>query len=156
MTITIPSGLQAGLKKANCLQDIVRSNMIIGKTGNSILATTLKQMYSEEIKGSVYSHPIEDWGHSAGTLIGMTNLQRGVPILGDLPLLGESYNSVELYAEHFVPERNETLRFYLEEDVYWGGENGTWEWVWGRQEEFHLIRSDGEESGVRSRVQELK
>jgi hypothetical protein len=130
--------------------------MIIGQTGNTILKNALQQMRSEGIEGSVYSHPIGDWGHSAGTLIGMTNLQSGVPVLGDLPLLDRTYYSVELYAEHFVVERNETLRFYLEEDVFWDGEKGSWEWVWGRQEEFHFVRSDGGKGEGGLRVQELK
>jgi len=152
----IPAGLKAGLRKVNRLQDIVRQNMIVGKRGNEILETALKQMRREGIEGSVYSHPIGDWGHSAGTLIGMTNLQSGVPVLGDLPLLDNTYYSVELYAEHYVLERDETLNFYQEEDVYWDRETGKWEWVWGRQEEFHVIRSDGENGYGGLKVQDLK
>jgi hypothetical protein len=70
----------------------------------------------------------------------MFNLQDTVPILGDIPLINHTYYSVELYAEHFVPELNKTLNFYLEEDVHWT-EGDKWEWVWGRQENFHLIHS---------------
>lgn len=66
----IPQGLIDGLKNANRVQDIVKSNMKIGVPGNEILKTCLKQMEEEEITGRVYSHPIGDWGHSAGTLVG--------------------------------------------------------------------------------------
>ena len=75
----------------------------------------------------------------------MTNLKEGVPVLGDLPLLGEGYYSVELYAESFVKEVGEVVNFYAEEDVFFYERTGTWEWVWGRQEKFWVIRSQGEE-----------
>lgn len=67
----IPQGLKDGLKKANRLQDIVRENMKIGISGNEILTNSLEQMRSEGFDGRVYCHPIGDWGHSAGTLIGI-------------------------------------------------------------------------------------
>lgn len=136
----IPQGLLDGLKKGNRLQDIVKSNMKPGLSGNTILANALSEMQSQNISGKIYSHPIGDWGHSAGTLIGMTNLQEGVPVLGDLPLMTDMYYSVELYVEHFVGERNETIVFPLEEDVYWDGDKEEFEWVHDRQEKFHLVR----------------
>lgn len=71
-----------------------------------------------------------------------------MPVLGELPILPDTYYSIELYAYHFVPERNETLRFRQEEDVYWVDEKRGWEFVYGRQEKFHLI--DGARSAARS------
>ncbi|TVY89696.1 hypothetical protein LAWI1_G004574 [Lachnellula willkommii] len=136
----IPEGYLGGLKQVNRLQDIVKSNMKVGTTGNDILKTSLKQMRNEGSDGRIYCHPIGDWGHSAGTLIGMFNLQQGVEVLGDLPLLDNTYYSVELYAEYFVAERNQTMNFYQEEDVYWNDGTKDWDWVWGRQEKFHLVR----------------
>jgi hypothetical protein len=68
----IPKGLKDGLKKANCLQDILKHEMgkSVGKNGNDILKSTLDIMRKEGLEGSIYSHPIGDWGHWAGTLIG--------------------------------------------------------------------------------------
>lgn len=60
-------------------------------------------------------------------------------MLGELPILPNTYYSIELYAYHFIPERNETIRFRQEEDVAWSEESQSWEWVYGRQERFHLI-----------------
>ncbi|KAK3689921.1 putative lipoprotein [Podospora appendiculata] len=143
----IPRGFIEGLKKGNRLQDIVKSNMKIGRTGNEILKASLDQMRSEGIEGTVYSHPIGDWGHSAGPVIGMTNLQDGVPVLGDLPLLPNMYYSVELLVEHFVPERNATLQFPLEEDIRHvpgsseGDDDSVWLWAYARQERFHVVRT---------------
>ena len=76
----------------------------------------------------------------------MTNLQDGVPVLGDLPLLSNTYYSIELLVRHFVPERNATWSFPLEEDITWDFDQATksaspWKWAFGRQERFHLVRS---------------
>jgi hypothetical protein len=69
----------------------------------------------------------------------MTNLQDGVPVLGDLPLLKNTYYSIELYAAHYVPERNMTIKFPQEEDVFWNEETGTWDWVFGQQTKFLFV-----------------
>ncbi|KAI0172938.1 hypothetical protein GGR52DRAFT_546784 [Hypoxylon sp. FL1284] len=141
----VPKGMIEGLKKVNRLQDIVKSNMKIGMTGNEILKAARDQMQSEGIEGKIYCHATGEWGHSAGSVIGMTNLQENVPVLGDLPLLKNTYYSIELFAEHFVPEKNKTIVFPQEEDVYWDEDTNSWEWVYGRQEELLLVRTPAED-----------
>lgn len=84
---------------------------------------------------------------------GFTNLPEFVPVLGELPLLPGTFFSVELFAQHFVPERNESLRFMLEEDAYWVDEQKRWAFVRGRQERFHLV--NGSDSG-RSQDQKME
>ena len=72
-----------------------------------------------------------------------------MPVLGELPLVTKTFFSVELFARHFVPERNESLRFMLEEDAHWVAERQRWEFVRGRQERFHLVNASASHRGGR-------
>lgn len=67
----IPESLVEGLRKANRLQDITRAQMQVGLTGNQILGNIRAQMAREEIEGKIYCHAVGQFGHSAGTVIGM-------------------------------------------------------------------------------------
>ncbi|KAI0321941.1 hypothetical protein OF83DRAFT_1050268 [Amylostereum chailletii] len=134
-----PVGVEAGLRKSNRMQDIQLEVMRPGITGNQVLRACLAKMKEEGIEGQVYSHPIGDWGHAPGAVMGFTNLPTYVPVLGELPVLPNTFYSIELYAYHYIPERNETIRYRQEEDVYWVEEKQGWQWVYGRQEHLHLI-----------------
>ena len=134
-----PAGLRAGLAAANRLQDIAMMEARVGVTGNAALAAARKRAIAEGITPSIYTHPIGYHGHGAGTTLGMTDYQQGVPGSGDYPFHANTWYSIELNATHEVPEWDGTpVRFPLEEDAMLG-ENG-WEWVLGRQSSFHLIR----------------
>ncbi len=136
----VPSGIRNTLSKSNRLQDIVVSFMGVGKSGNQVLSESLAAMKSEGIEGSVYSHPIGEHGHGAGTLIGLWDRQQGVPGRGDVPLIENTWYAVELQAGAKVPEwGNQVVRSAQEEDVYID-ESGAVRWVLERQTEFHLIR----------------
>ena len=70
-----PPSLKQGLRDSNRLQDFVRHQMTPGKTGDQVLAAIFDDMKNAELQGLIYSHPIGDYGHSAGALIGMANIQ---------------------------------------------------------------------------------
>jgi len=136
----VPAGLKLALKNGNALQDIVLRNLRPGRTGNEILATSLDAMKTSGIKGTIYSHPIGDHGHAAGPLIGLWDRQQGVPGRGDVPLLANTWFSIELSATTPVPEwKGQEVQMGLEEDAAVDAE-GKASWVAPRQTEFHLVR----------------
>jgi len=72
----------------------------------------------EGIVPSIYCHPIGYHGHAAGTPIGMTDYQQGVPIRGDYMFYPYTWHSIELNATFKVPEwGGQAVRFPLEEDA---------------------------------------
>ena len=136
----VPADLKAVLSRSNRLQDIVIDAMKIGRTGNQVLAKALEQMKKEGIEGSVYSHPIGEHGHGAGAIIGLWDRQMGVSGRGDVPLIPDTWYSVELQAGAPVPEwGGQIVRSPQEEDVSIGLD-GTVRWIAERQIKFHLVR----------------
>lgn len=135
-----PAGLLAALHRANRLQDLLLAEMVPGRTGNQVLASTLRRMQEEGIDGTVYTHPIGDHGHGAGPTIGLWDRQDGVPGRGDVPLRPSTWFSIELQATTPVPEWDgQPVRMALEEEARLD-EDGARLWVLRRQETLHLVR----------------
>jgi len=135
-----PEGLKQALQVGNQLQDIVMHEMQPGRTGNEALRSSLTAMRSAGIDGTVYSHPIGEYGHGAGPLIGLWDRQDGVPGNGDVELRPATWYSIELQATSAVPEWDgQRVRMALEEDAGLTAE-GTMQWILRRQSEFHLVR----------------
>jgi Xaa-Pro aminopeptidase len=135
-----PQGLKDGLKAANRLQDLTMRFARVAETGNQALADARAQAIKEGIVPSIYCHPVGYHGHGAGTPIGMTDYQDGVPIRGDYPFYAYTWHSIELNATHKVPEwGGQAVRFALEEDAAIMPD-GKWDWIDGRQTEFYLIK----------------
>jgi Xaa-Pro aminopeptidase len=135
-----PAGIREALKNTNRLQDLTLERMHPGRTGNEVLADVLHAMREAKIDGSVYTHPIGDHGHAAGPLIGLWDLQTGVPGRGDVRLLPGTWFSIELGAKTPVPEWDgQELEVALEEDAVLD-ENGKMSWVLKRQSEYHLVK----------------
>jgi Xaa-Pro aminopeptidase len=135
-----PAGILAALAASNRLQDIAMAEMRPGRTGNEALATTLERMRAAGIDGTVYSHPVGDNGHAAGPLIGLWDRQDGVPGRGDVPILADTWFSIELQAATAVPEWDGQLVRSMQEEDAAIDADGTIAWVLRRQTAFHLVR----------------
>jgi hypothetical protein len=136
----VPEGIKQALRNSNRLQDILLENMKTGLPGNKILTNTLAQMRREGIDGTVYTHPVGEHGHGAGPLIGLWDRQEGVPGRGDVPLLPNTWHSIELQATTPVPEwGGQKVRSAQEEDAEVNGA-GEVRWVLRRQTQFHIVR----------------
>ena len=136
----VPAGLQKALANSNRMQDIAFEEMRPGRSGNEVLAAMLAQMKKEGIEGTMYSHPVNDYGHGAGPLIGLWDRQEGVPGRGDVLLLPSTWFSIELQATTAVPEwGGQGVRSAQEEDAILGPE-GKMRWVLGRQTKYHLVK----------------
>jgi methionine aminopeptidase len=132
-----PEFLKNALKRANRLQDIFTANFEEGKTGNEILKQSRDQAIAEDIKPSIYTHPIGYHGHGAGPTLGMWDSQQGVPHTGDYPLHLDTAYSIELNAATFSEEWNKEIRIMLEEDAYFDRDGVNY--IDGRQTELILI-----------------
>ena len=135
-----PAGIREALRTTNRLQDLTLERMQPGRSGNEVLADVLHAMREEKIEGTVYTHPIGDHGHAAGPLIGLWDLQGGVPGRGDVKLLPGTWFSIELEAKTPVAEwGGQKLQVALEEDAALD-ERGKMSWVLKRQSEYHLVK----------------
>lgn len=132
-----PQGLHDALVTGNRLQDILTENFQTGRSGNEILKASREQAISENIRPSIYTHPIGFHGHAAGPTIGLWDQQEGVPGKGDYPLYPNTAYSIELNATVNIPEWDKDIRIMLEEDAFFDGEKVRY--IDGRQTELWLI-----------------
>ena len=122
----VPGYLQDALKVGNRLQDVLTTNFVVGKTGNQILKAARDQMQKEGIRGTIYTHPLGYYGHSAGPTIGMWDNQGDTPGAGDFPMHAHTGYAIELNAVVFVKEWNKDVRVLLEEGAYFDGKKVTY------------------------------
>jgi len=103
-----PEGLRELLRRGNRLQEIFMDEFRAGRTGNEVYLTALKKAKAEGIEGLIYTHPLGIHGHAAGTTMGLTEAQNGVPVHGDYPLHENTCYAIELSASHVIPEWGNT------------------------------------------------
>jgi Metallopeptidase family M24 len=133
-----PDSFATALVQANRLQEILMSELRPGRTGNEVLAASLKRAKAESMSPVIYTHPIGLHGHAAGSTIGLWDNQGVVEGAGDYPISPESGWSIELAVETTVEEWDgQAGKIMLEEDAYLGSEEIRF--LDGRQEELWLI-----------------
>src|ERR1700727_1017783 len=76
----VPPGLKAALASGNRWQDILTGAFKEGRSGNEILAATIKGCAAASLACSTYSHPLGFFGHSLGPTIGMWDNQGPTPV----------------------------------------------------------------------------
>ena len=133
-----PEGLKAALRDGNRLQDILGEEIVVGRSGNEVLKRAREKAISEGIVPSIYTHPLGNHGHAAGTTIGLWDKQGGVPGTGDYPLHDDTCYAIELNAKKSVAEwGGQEVRMSLEEDAVLT--SGGLRWLSGRQTRLYLI-----------------
>jgi len=134
-----PQGLRDALRQANRLQDILTAEFKEGWTGNEILAAALRRAREEGLKPRIYSHPLNYFGHGAGTRVGLGDMQNGVPGMGDYPLYANTCWAIELGVTAAVPEWDgQEISLAVEQSAFFVASGVRF--PAGRQTAFHLIR----------------
>ena len=135
----VPQGLKDAMQKGNRFQDLLTNSFVAGRTGNEILANTLRECASADLRCSVYTHPLGFHGHAAGPTIGMWDNQGPTPVRGDWPLYKNTCYAIEGNIKVRLPEWDDQwVQIKLEQDAWFDGEKVTY--IGGRQTRWHVVR----------------
>jgi Xaa-Pro aminopeptidase len=113
-----PDGLREAMRTGNRMQDLTTEALVVGRTGNEVLAAARASAAGEGIEADVYSHPLGVHGHGAGPVIGQWDDQAGVRGAGDYPVHAATAYALELAVRRTVPEwGGQCVRMALEEGI---------------------------------------
>ena len=133
-----PPGLREALAKGNRWQDLLTREFSTGKTGNEVLAAALKAADAEEIRASIYSHPIGYFGHAPGPTIGMWDNQGPTLGRGDWRLYPNTAYAIEGNVMATIPEWDgQWVQIKLEQSALFNGQEVLY--LAGRQTRWHLV-----------------
>jgi Xaa-Pro aminopeptidase len=134
-----PRGWREAMRLGNRLQDILAGEFKEGRTGNEALEAALVAARAEGLKPRIYSHPLNYYGHGAGSRVGLPDMQDGVPGMGDYPLYADTCWAVELGVAAVIPEwGDQEVQLALEQSAVFTAAGVVYSA--GRQTAFHLIR----------------
>ncbi len=134
----IPRGLSTALGTGNRWQDLLTGEFRSGRTGNEILAATIKAADAEGIGSSTYTHPLGFFGHAPGPTIGMWDNQGPTPGRGDWSLHPSTAYAIEGNVKVAVPEWDgQLVQIKLEQSAVFDGDQVRY--LAGRQTRWHLV-----------------
>jgi hypothetical protein len=137
----VPEALIVALQKGNRWQDILTGEFREGRTGNQILAGTIRQSDAEGIVSSTYTHPLGFFGHAPGPTIGMWDNQGPTPVQGDWKLYRDTVFSIEGNVR--VPLdawEGQFVVIKLEQDAQFRRDGEPVRYLAGRQVDWHVVR----------------
>jgi hypothetical protein len=136
---TVPAGLASALAVGNQWQDDLTDAFEAGRSGNDILAGSLRANKRRDVIASTYTHPIGFYGHAPGPTIGMWDNQGETPVRGDWPLYPMTAYAIEGNIKAPVPEwGDQYVQIKLEQSALFDGERVIY--LAGRQTEWHLVQ----------------
>ena len=112
-----PNELKEALKRNNRFQDIVRENMVIGRSGNDTFEMSIAQGKEEGLRPILYTHPLGFHGHAAGPTIGLFSNQARIPVKGDLLLHDHTGYALELSIVEYLDMYKRDTYIFTEESV---------------------------------------
>ncbi len=135
----VPEGLVEALAIGNQWQDHLTGSFEVGRTGNEILANTIRRSEEAGIYSQTYTHPLGFVGHAPGPTIGMWDNQGNTPHQGDWPMYPNTAYAIEGNIKHQVPEwQNQWVQIKLEQVAWFDGDAVTY--AAGRQIHWHVIQ----------------
>jgi hypothetical protein len=135
----VPAGLKKALAAGNRWQDLLTREFAVGRTGNEILAAAKAASEKENLRASIYTHPLGFFGHAPGPTIGMWDNQGPTPLTGDWKMRANTGYAIEGNVRVAVPEWDgQTVQIKLEQSAVFDGK--TLRYLAGRQTEWHVVR----------------
>ena len=118
-----PQGLKDLYKKGIRFQEIILEEMVGGRSGNEILKNVLERGKAEGLNPTMYSHPVNYFGHGSGMTIGRTDNQEWLPGTGEHPLYPNTTYAIEFNVAGAIPEwEGKIIQMGLEDNMIFDGE----------------------------------
>ena len=112
-----PYELQRALKRNNAFQDIVRSCMKEGKSGNEVFFAAVQEGKKEGLRPVLYTHPLGLFGHSCGPTIGLWTNQNAIYPAGENKIHNCTAYALELSVIEYLEMYQRDTYIFTEESV---------------------------------------